>query len=130
MPMHVSRKQFELYAEKALADIPRKYRKLFHNISIIVQDMPDEEDVRLTGVPADELLGLFKGASIVEEESFFAVPQPLPNAIYLYQKNIEAACRNERELIREIRMTLLHEVGHYFGMTEEDLEEFENGGKQ
>jgi len=126
MPMQVSRKQFEIYAEKALADIPRKYRKLFHNISIVVQDKPDEEDVRLTGVPADELLGLFRGASIVEEESFFAVLSPLPNAIYLYQKNIEAVCRNERELIREIRMTLLHEVGHYFGMTEEDLEEFEN----
>lgn len=130
MPMHVPRKQFERYAENALAGIPRKYRKLFHNISIIVQDMPDEEDVRLTGVPADELLGLFKGASIVEEESFFAVPPPLPNAIYLYQKNIEAICRTERELISEIRMTLLHEVGHYFGMTEEDLEAFENGGRQ
>lgn len=130
MPMHVPRKQFERYTGKALAGIPRKYRKLFHNISIIVQDMPDEEDVRLTGVPADELLGLFKGASIVEEESFFAVPPPLPNAIYLYQKNIEAICRTERELISEIRMTLLHEVGHYFGMTEEDLEAFENGGKQ
>ena len=130
MPMHVPRKQFERYAEKALAGIPRKYRKLFHTISIIVQDMPDDEDVRLTGVPADELLGLFKGASIVEEESFFAVPPPLPNAIYLYQKNIEAICRTERELISEIRMTLLHEVGHYFGMTEEDLEAFENGGKQ
>ncbi len=77
MPMHVSRKQFELYAEKALADIPGNTASCFNNISIIVQDMPDEEDVRLTGVPADELLGLFKGASIVEEESFFAVPPPL-----------------------------------------------------
>jgi predicted Zn-dependent protease with MMP-like domain len=126
MGIHVSSRQFELFAEKALAEIPRKYRKLFHNISIIVQDMPDNEDVQITGVPGDELLGLFKGASIIEEESFFAAPPPLPNGIYLYQKNIEAICRTERELIREIRMTLLHEVGHYFGMTEEDLDEFEN----
>lgn len=127
MSMQVSRHQFELFAGKAFADIPRKYRKLFHNINIIVQDMPDDEDVQVTGVPADELLGLFKGASIAEEEGFFAVPPPLPNAIYLYQRNIEAVCRTEQELIEEIRMTLLHEVGHYFGMTEEDLEEFENG---
>lgn len=130
MPMHVSRRQFEIHAEKALGDIPRKYRKLFHNISIVVQDMPDEEDVRLAGIPADQMLGLFKGASILEEESFFAAPPLLPNTIYLFQDNIEAVCRTEQELIREIRMTLLHEVGHYFGMTEEDLEEFEGGGER
>ncbi|HSW64378.1 MAG TPA: metallopeptidase family protein [Dissulfurispiraceae bacterium] len=127
MAVRVPREQFELLAEKALADIPRRYRKLFRNVSILVQDLPDEEDVRLTGVPAGQLLGLFKGVSILEEDSFFAVPPPLPNAIYLYQKNIESICRTEAELIREIRMTLLHEVGHYFGMTEEDLEEFESG---
>ncbi len=127
MALRVPREQFELLTEKALADIPRRYRKLFRNVSIHVQDLPDEEDVRLTGVPDRELLGLFKGVSILEEDSFFAVPPPLPNAIYLYQKNIESICRTEAELIREIRMTLLHEVGHYFGMTEEDLEAFENG---
>lgn len=127
MGMHISRQQFELLAEKALAGIPRKYRRLFHNVSIVVQDMPDEEDVEITGVPADELLGLFKGASMQEQESFFAVPPPMPNTIYLYQRNIEAVCRTADELTDEIRMTLLHEVGHYFGMTEEDLEEFESG---
>ncbi len=127
MPIRVSRRQFELFAEKALADIPRKYRRLFRNITIIVQDLPDEDDVELTGVPADELLGLFKGASILEQDGFFAIPSPMPNAIYLFQKNIEEICGNEKELVNEISMTLLHEVGHYFGMTEEDLERFENG---
>jgi len=127
MSIHISRKDFERYVKKALADIPRTYRNLFHNIQIVVQDKPDEEDAYNAGVPSDSLLGLFKGVAFSQEKMFFALPQPMPNIIYLYQDNIESGCSNEQDLMREIRMTLLHEVGHYLGLTEEDLSDFENG---
>ncbi|HMK43859.1 MAG TPA: metallopeptidase family protein [Dissulfurispiraceae bacterium] len=127
--MLIARREFERYVEQALASIPKKYRNLFKNISIIVEDLPSREDAELTGVPKDELLGLFKGAALGEGGGFFDVPIPAPNEIYLYQQNIQSACRTEDELIREIRVTLLHEVGHYFGMTEDDLEEFEKNNQ-
>jgi predicted Zn-dependent protease with MMP-like domain len=63
-------------------------------------------------------MGIFHGVPMTEKSTF---QTSLPDRVVLYQRNIEAVCRNEREIRREIRLTLLHELGHFFGLGEEDL---------
>jgi predicted Zn-dependent protease with MMP-like domain len=124
MAYGMSREQFDRLVEEALQRIPKRYRRHFSNVRVLVEDFPSEEDAGLAGVPRNELLGLFAGAAYPAKGSFFSIPAPLPDSIILYQKNIEAICSSEDQLIEEIRLTLVHEVGHYFGMSEEDLEQY------
>jgi predicted Zn-dependent protease with MMP-like domain len=89
-----------------------------------VEDFPNQEDAGLAGVPGNELLGLFAGASYPQKGGFFDIPAPFPDSIILYQKNIEAICNSEDQIVREIWLTMVHEIGHYFGMSEDDLEQY------
>jgi predicted Zn-dependent protease with MMP-like domain len=124
MAYRASKEQFDGLVEEALQRVPGRYRRHFTNVRIVVEDFPSEEDAGLAGVPRNELLGLFAGASYSQKGGFFDIPAPLPDSIILYQKNIEAICNSKDQLIEEIRLTLVHEVGHYFGMSEEDLEQY------
>jgi len=112
-------------AEKALREIPKRYRRYFKNVAIIVEDYPSDDVVQETGIHRHGLMGLFRGQAYGDKDAFFAIPSPYPDSIFLYQKNIESVSETEDELMDEIRMTMLHEVGHYFGLSEEDLEDFE-----
>src|SRR5512135_2474320 len=124
MAYHIGRNEFDRLVEEALQKIPEGYRKRFGNLTILVEDYPAEEDISQSKVPRYELLGLFRGSPYRETESFFDVSAPMPDSIILYQKNIEAICDSRDRLLEEIRLTLLHEVGHYFGMSEEELKEY------
>jgi predicted Zn-dependent protease with MMP-like domain len=125
MPYQTTRENFETLCRKALEELPAEFRRLMKNVSIVVEDYPSEEDAIAVGLPRDELLGLFAGATQAEQDLFFDLPPALPERIVLYQSNIEAICSSEEELADEIRLTLLHEAGHYFGLSEEDLEQYE-----
>lgn len=105
--------------------LPRRYLDRFTNISVVVADYPSAEEARSSGVPRNELLGLYTGVPYPHKGGFFEIPNPLPDAITLFQRNIEEFCSSEEELIEEIRKTLIHEVGHYFGLSEEDLRKYE-----
>ncbi|MDI6890377.1 MAG: metallopeptidase family protein [Thermodesulfovibrionales bacterium] len=120
MPYHVSRTDFDSLVEKAVAVLPEEFKKYFTNITIMVEDYPSKEDRRLTGSKG-LLLGLFKGVPYTRKGGFFDIPYPLPDTIILFQKNIEDLCSSEKELIEQITKTLIHEVGHYFGLSEKDL---------
>jgi predicted Zn-dependent protease with MMP-like domain len=109
----MDRDKFEALVEQALDDLPPPFRERLTNVAIIVEDLP----------PAGRetkglLLGLFHGVPRTEKSVFYSTP---PDHIFLYQKNIEAISRTEAEVRRQIRDTLLHEVGHYFGLNEEEL---------
>jgi predicted Zn-dependent protease with MMP-like domain len=125
MAYRIDRARFEALAREALEELPEEFARLMRNVSVVVEDYPTEEDTLETGVPLDELLGLFAGVSHAEQDLFFDLPPPLPDRVILYQRNLEALCSSEEELVHEIRLTLLHEVGHYFGLSEEELEEYE-----
>jgi predicted Zn-dependent protease with MMP-like domain len=125
MSYRVNRERFEELAEKSLASIPYKFRKRFKNIAIVVKDYPEDEVSGEPDIRKDNLLGLFVGQTYENQNSFFAIPSPYPDTIYLYQKNIESISNSEKDLCDEIRATLLHEVGHYFGLSEEDLRSLE-----
>jgi predicted Zn-dependent protease with MMP-like domain len=109
----MDRKRFQELVEQALARLPKVFRDRITNVAIIVEDFPPRGAER-EGL----LLGLFHGIPRTEKSTFFSSP---PDRIYLYQKNIEAVCSTEEEIRRQIRDTLLHELGHYFGLTEDEL---------
>ncbi|MFZ5996315.1 MAG: metallopeptidase family protein [Nitrospirota bacterium] len=125
MPFRTNRRHFEHLTEQALEAMPDKFKQYFTNISIMIEDYPTREDVEFTDVPRNELLGLFRGIAYQDKGGMLDIPPPLPDEIILFQKNIEAICSSERELIEEIRTTLIHEIGHYFGFSEEELEQYE-----
>ncbi len=121
MSYRVSRERFEELAEMALETLPEEFRKYFTNITIIIEDHPGEQDTKRLNVKKDFLLGLFSGVPYHRKGGFFEIPYPLPDKIILFQKNIENICSDENELIEQIRKTLIHEVGHYFGLSEREL---------
>jgi predicted Zn-dependent protease with MMP-like domain len=109
----MDRKHFQKLVEKALKDLPRVFRRKLENIAIIIEDLPERE-----AEPGMLLLGLFHGVPRTEKSVFAPTP---PDRIFLYQKNIEALCSSDAEVRRQVRDTLLHELGHYFGLSEEEL---------
>lgn len=111
--------------EEALERLPERYKKYFTNIAITVEDYPDDEDAGRLTSKKELLLGFFSGTPHPGKGGFFEIPYPLPDRIILYQKNIEAICSSEEELIGQIQATLVHEVGHYFGLSESDLRKYE-----
>jgi len=101
-----------------------------HNVAVLVENVPPEQlphrGSRNAGIAeADDtdslVLGVFEGVPTTRK-SVFDVPSG-PDRIVLYQKNIEAVCSNEDEIRQEVRLTVIHELGHYFGMTEAQLED-------
>jgi predicted Zn-dependent protease with MMP-like domain len=119
------REQFLESVREALDALPRKFRRHIHNVAVVVEDYPPEEYH-----PKGLLMGMFQGTPRTAE-SFFNIATG-PNRIVLYQKNIEAhaeqvaaeAGRPVEEIIREeVRLTVLHEFGHYFGLDEEAMKD-------
>jgi predicted Zn-dependent protease with MMP-like domain len=109
----MERDKFEALAEQALTELPEVFRERLTNVVIVVEDVPPEGN-HSHGL----LLGLFHGIPRTEKSVFYSTP---PDQIFLYQKNIEAISRSEADVRRQIRDTLLHEVGHYFGLNEDEL---------
>jgi predicted Zn-dependent protease with MMP-like domain len=126
----MEREKFVKLVEEALDALPERFRKRIHNVAVLVEDLPPEQlprrGSRNAGIvdsddAEDLLLGIFEGVPATKK-SVFNLPTG-PDRVVLYQKNIEAVCSNEDEIPKEIRQTLLHELGHYFGMTEAQLED-------
>ena len=109
----MNRDRFEALVEQALDDLPALFRERLTNVAIIVEDLPPA-GVQNHGI----LLGLFHGIPRTEKSVFYSSP---PDHIFLYQRNIEAISKNDEDVRRQIRATLLHEVGHYFGLSEAEL---------
>jgi predicted Zn-dependent protease with MMP-like domain len=111
IPYRVSRDRFARLAEEALAGIPEAFQAQMSNTMIVVDDLPDLDAVREGEDP--DLLGLYEGATALEHG--------LPERIVLYQRNHENVVSDDRELAEEVRETMRHEVGHHFGMGEDEL---------
>jgi len=126
----MEREKFVKLVEEVLERLPTRFRRRIHNVTVLVEDVPPEQlprrGSRKAGIhdsnDAENLvLGIFEGVPTTKK-SMFDVPSG-PDRIVLYQKNIEAVCSSEDEIRNEIRLTVLHELGHYFGMTEAQLED-------
>jgi len=112
----VDRKRFEKLVEQALARLPEQFRLKLTNVAIIIEDTPAEAHRSVAGKSL--LLGLFHGIPLTEKS---VSSTAFPDRIILYQKNIEAICSTDEDVRRQVRDTLLHEIGHYFGLSEDDL---------
>ena len=118
--MRLTRREFHTLMREALREMPAKVEDALENVAVLVQDWPRPSDLETAGV-ADRsgLFGLYTGVPLAEREG--GLP-PLPDTITLFQRPIELACRSHEEVVREIKVTLRHEIGHYLGMSEEDLD--------
>ena len=119
-PWALAEDAFEKIAEHALAELPERILTLLANVPILVSDVPSLEIVAEGNDP--RMMGFFSGVPY-PEKTMIGGPPPHLDCIFLYQRNIERATRTHGEMLDEIRKTLLHETGHFFGLSEEDLED-------
>jgi predicted Zn-dependent protease with MMP-like domain len=119
------RHEFEKLVEAALATIPQDFRDAIANMAIVVEDEPSIEILEEMGMDAhDTLLGLYQGTPLPERGSSHG--NALPDVITLFQGPIETEAEGDPdEIVFEIGETLIHELGHYFGLSEEEIEEIE-----
>ena len=117
----MKREDFVTVAEETLDSLPEEFRIRIQNVAILVEDFPANQQPSKLGQRRQLLLGIFHGVPATKR-SVFNLPTG-PDHIVLYQKNIEAVCSNEAEVRHQVRQTLIHELGHYFGMTEEQLKD-------
>jgi predicted Zn-dependent protease with MMP-like domain len=115
----MKREHFVKVVEEVLDSLPQECRSRIKNVAILVENFPRNQSPSQPGQQRRLLLGIFHGVPATKK-SVFDLPTG-PAHIVLYQKNIEAVCSSEAEIRQQIRQTLMHELGHYFGMTEEQL---------
>jgi predicted Zn-dependent protease with MMP-like domain len=120
----VERAKFERLVAEALADIPRDFRDAMQNIAIAVEDEPSAALLAEMEIdPPDTLFGLYQGTPLTERGWQYG--NALPDRILLFQGPHEREAEDEDDLVVSIAETLIHEIGHYFGMSEEEIEEVE-----
>lgn len=118
----VDRARFEELVWQAIGSLPTFFKDRLQNVMIVIQDRPDPH---LTEEPDTALLGLYHGVPLTERSVF--AERFEPDVIYIFQKNIEAIANgDEDEIRRQVRITVIHEIGHYFGLDEEQLAALEN----
>ena len=117
----MKREDFINVAEETLDSLPEEFRSRIQNVAILVEDFPPNQSRPRLGQQRPLLLGIFHGVPATQKSVFDLSVGPAH--IVLYQKNIEAVSSSEAEVRHQIRQTLIHELGHYFGMTEEQLKD-------
>jgi predicted Zn-dependent protease with MMP-like domain len=117
----MTREHFAKVVEEALDSLPDEFRSRMQNIAVLVEDTPPQQRSPHPRRPKQLLLGLFHGIPMTKK-SVFDLPTG-PDYVVLYQKNIETICASDAEVREQIRRTVIHEVGHYFGMDEDQLKD-------
>jgi predicted Zn-dependent protease with MMP-like domain len=120
----MNRPEFEQLVADALASIPRRFRKALSNIAIVVEDEPSAQLLHEMDIePPDTLFGLYQGTPLTERQ--WGYGNALPDRILLFQGPLERDSEDDDDLVVAIGETLIHEIGHYFGLSEEQIEEIE-----
>ncbi len=121
----MTRRQFDRLVAEAVQSIPERFRDEMQNLSIVVEDEPADELLADMGIePPDTLFGLYQGTPLPERT--WGYGNTLPDRIVLFQGPIEDCCDSDAEVVVAIGETLIHEVGHYFGLSEEEIQEIED----
>lgn len=121
MAIRFSAEQFEELVAEALDSLPEEFGRLLDNVAVVVEERPSAFDLESVGMAEEEwaeLFGLYQGVNLLERDSFYSA---LPDRIAIYRQPILLACTSRREVLREVRDTVIHELGHYFGMGEEQM---------
>jgi predicted Zn-dependent protease with MMP-like domain len=114
--MRVTTERFRALVAQAIDRLPPEFAERLDNVDVVVEDYPDEETQ--ARFPGGFLLGLYHGVPLTGRSIMVT---RMPDIIYIYKRNIERICRSEAEIRTQVRDTLLHEIGHHFGLDEEEL---------
>jgi predicted Zn-dependent protease with MMP-like domain len=106
-----ARRRFEEHVADALDSLPPEFAARMSNVAVVVED----------GEPSSHLLGLYQGIDQTRRDRWYA--GVLPDVITIYRKPIEARCRDDAELAVAVRVTVIHEIAHHFGISDERLHE-------
>jgi predicted Zn-dependent protease with MMP-like domain len=120
--------EIEELAERALATIPRRLKRHLGHVVIRVEEFPDEETEAAMGLDSPfDILGLYRGVALPHKS--VSDPQPDMDIIFLYRRPIlDFWCESGEELAHLVRHVLIHEIGHHFGFSDEDMERIEVSG--
>ncbi len=123
----MTRREFEDLVESALKKLPRPFKAKLRNIAVVVEDWADDATLEEMGIePPDTLYGLYRGVDLTRRDSSYG--NVLPDTIHIYQGPIEEDCADPEEMADLVRDVVVHEVGHYFGLDDETMEDIEQGG--
>jgi len=115
----LSRSAFERLVGEALDGLPPQFAELLENVAVVVEEEPDPAVLDEMGMDEDEeLMGLYLGVPLPERGSQY---QSLPDRIAIYRGPVLRCCGSRREIVREVRETVVHELGHYFGLEDEEM---------
>ncbi len=120
MPVRVNRRDFRELVARALEDLPERFARALENVAVVVEEEPTEEDLRSVGLDPeeDDLFGLYHGIPLPERGTRY---EALPDRIAIYRLPILWACESRAEVVAEVRTTVIHELGHYFGLPDSEL---------
>lgn len=122
----MTRTEFEDLVDRALRKLPRPFKAKISNVAVVVEDWADDETLREMGIePPDTLYGLYRGIDITRRDSSYG--NVLPDTIHIYQGPIEEDCDDPEEMAELVRDVVIHEIGHYFGLDDETMEDIEQG---
>jgi predicted Zn-dependent protease with MMP-like domain len=116
--------EFETLVERALRTLPRRFKDKISNVAIVVEDWADEETLEQLGIePPDTLYGLYRGIDLTRRDTSYG--NVLPDTIHIYQGPIEEDCVDAEDMAELVRDTVIHEIGHYFGLDDDTMEDIE-----
>jgi len=120
MPVRINRREFQELVREALTDLPDEFAAAMKNVAVVVEEEPTAEDLESVGLDPeeDDLFGLYQGVPLPERGPDAPV---LPDRIAVYRLPILWGCETREQVVAEVRTTVIHELGHYFGLSEEEL---------
>ena len=118
--MRISQTDFEALVAKALDELPGEFAEILENVAVVVEEEPAGEVLADLGLDPerDELFGLYQGVPQAQRGSYY---DALPDRVAIFRCPILRACRSRRQVVREVRDTLIHELGHHLGLEEEEM---------
>lgn len=117
--MFIPPREFERLVEEALETLPPQFAELVQNIVVVVEEEPSDDDLDLLDDDADELLGIYRGVALTNR-THDMLPM-LPDQIAIFRGPINRIARTRREAVQQIRDTVIHELGHYFGLHDHEM---------
>lgn len=120
--MWIPPREFERLVEEALENLPPQFSDLLENIAVVVEEEPSSDDLAVLGDDPgqyDELLGLYRGVALTRR-THDMLPM-LPDQVAIFRGPINRVARTRRDAVRQIRETVIHELGHYFGLHDDDM---------
>jgi predicted Zn-dependent protease with MMP-like domain len=120
----MDREEFELLVVKAVDSLPEELRSRLENVAIMVDDQPTQYQIRKVGLKRGQtLLGLYEGVPLTKRGVHYGMVQP--DKITIFQKPIQAKCKNGDSIMQEIQRVVWHEIAHHFGIGEARLRQIE-----